>query len=131
MKKVIVHVTKEPGKPNCACYIDEKFDGCGIAGYGPTVAAALADMETARKEFVAMGRKIPELEYRLQYDIWAFFDKFPLNITPIAKDLGINPSLMRQYVAGIRRPSARRIDTIEAGIRRLGREMAAVTLERP
>lgn len=71
-KKVIVHVTKQPGKPNCSCYIDETFDGCGIAGYGATVDAALEDMETARKEFIAMGRKISELEYHLQYDVWAF-----------------------------------------------------------
>lgn len=71
-KNVIVHVTKQSGKPNCACYIDETFDGCGIAGYGDTVDAALENMKTARKESIAMGRKIPELEYRLQYDLLVF-----------------------------------------------------------
>lgn len=52
------------------------------------------------------------------------FDKFPeLNATQIAKGLGINEGLMRQYISGIKHPSFERILEIENYIHKLGEEL--------
>lgn len=126
--KVAVTVEKQAGEKNCSCFVDKKIDNCLLAGYGPTVDDAVADMLTARKELIEAGYDIPELEMSFSYDIWAFFDKYPLNVSAIAKRIGINPSLMRQYVSGSRKPSAKRTGEIQAAIRSLGRELASASL---
>lgn len=127
--KVIVHVEKTPGEKSCSCYIDGMFDGCALMGYGKTPEKAVEDMLALRQEYIAMGKDIPELEMSFKYDLWAFFDKYPLNISMVAAKIGINASLMRQYVAGLRKPGRKRLGQIQDGIRRLGREMQAATLE--
>lgn len=128
--KVTVHVEKIPGERNCTCFIDGTFDNCGLAGYGSTVDDAVKDLLVVRKEFIEMGHDIPELEMDFKYDLWAFFDKYPMNITMVAKQIGINPSLMRQYVSGVRKPSQKRIEQIQHGVNEIGRSLSTVALER-
>lgn len=128
--KVTVHCEKIPGERNCSCFIDETFDKCGLNGYGATVDAAIEDLKQVRKEYVDEGHDIPELEMTFKYDLWAFFDKFPMNITMVAKQIGVNPSLMRQYVSGNRKPSQKRIEEIQDGIREIGKSLSQVSLER-
>ncbi|MGN1254730.1 MAG: helix-turn-helix domain-containing protein [Prevotella sp.] len=128
--KVTVYVEKQPGVRNCSCYIDETFDKCGLIGYGPTVDAAIEDLKTSREECIENGHKIPELEMTFKYDLWAFFDKFPVNATLVAKEIGINPSLMRQYISGNKKPSLKRIEEIQEGIRQLGNRLSTVSLVR-
>lgn len=127
--KVIVHIEKTPGKKSCSCFIDEMFDGCALMGYGATPEKAVEDMLDLRREYIGMGKDIPELEMSFKYDLWAFFDKYPLNISMVAGKIGVNASLMRQYVAGLRKPGRKRLAQIQDGIRLLGREMEAATLE--
>lgn len=126
--KVTVYVEKQPGEKGCSCFIKERFDGCALAGYGATVDKAVEDILTARKELVEMGRDIPELEIDCRYDVWSFFDKYPINITAMARRMGINASLLRQYVSGVRKPSRKRVEEIEAAIRDFGRELSAASL---
>ncbi|WP_297141464.1 helix-turn-helix transcriptional regulator [uncultured Prevotella sp.] len=126
--KVTVFVEKQPGEKNCSCFIDGTINNCSIAGYGSTVDAAVRDLLVAREEYNDMGRAIPELDMSFKYDIWAFFDKFPVSITPLAKRIGINPSLMRQYVSGNRKPSAKRLEEIENAIHEFGKELSNVSL---
>ena len=128
--KVTVVVEKQPGEKNCSCFVDEKICKCSVAGYGPTVDDAVNDLQTNRNELVDLGYDIPELDMTFKYDIWAFFDKFPISITPLAKRIGINPSLMRQYVSGNRKPSQKRIEEIEAAVHEFGRELSSVSLVR-
>ncbi len=126
--RVTVYVEKQPNEKNCSCFINETINNCSLAGYGSTVDAAIEDLLVTRKEYNEMGRDIPELEMTFKYDIWAFFDKFPISITPLAKRIGINPSLMRQYVSGNRKPSATRLEAIESAIHEFGKELSAVSL---
>lgn len=126
--KVVVVVEKQAGEKNCSCFIEKPIDNCMLAGYGETVDKAVEDLLEARREMIEEGRNIPELEMSFTYDIWAFFDKYPLNISAIAKRIGVNPSLMRQYVSGNRKPSGKRIAEIQSAIHAMGRELAGVSL---
>mgnify|MGYP001670862940 CR=1 FL=1 len=63
-------------------------------------------------------------------DLWAFFDKFPMNATLVAKQIGINASLMRQYIAGQKQPSKKRVEQIQEGIRSIGKQLSDISLVR-
>lgn len=126
--KVTVVVEKQPGVKNCSCFVEENIDKCMLAGYGKTVDEAVTDLLAARQELVKLGRNIPELEISFKYDLWAFFDKYPVNVSALAQRIGINPSLMRQYVAGVRRPSKKRVGEIETAMRDFGKELMGVSL---
>ena len=53
------------------------------------------------------------------------FHRFPqLNVSEMARTIGINKSLLSRYIYGIKKPSAQRTEQILNAIRTLGREMA-------
>ena len=55
------------------------------------------------------------------------FTRFPqLNVSEVARTIGINKSLLSRYIYGIKNPSAQRTEEILEAVRRLGREMAAI-----
>lgn len=128
--KVTVCVEKQAGKKNCSCFVEENLGKVGLCGYGPTVDSAVEDLLVARQESIEEGHDIPELEMTFKYDLWAFFDKFPMNATLVAKQIGINASLMRQYIAGQKHPGKKRIEQIQEGIRNIGKQLSGVSLVR-
>ena len=55
------------------------------------------------------------------------FKRFPqLNVSEVARTIGINKSLLSRYIYGIKKPSAQRTEQILDAIRQLGREMATI-----
>ena len=55
------------------------------------------------------------------------FHRFPqLNVSEVARTIGINKSLLSRYIYGIKKPSQQRTDQIISTIRQLGREMASI-----
>ena len=55
------------------------------------------------------------------------FNRFPwLNVSEVARTLGINKSLLSRYIYGIKKPSEKRTEEIVSTIRRMGREMASI-----
>lgn len=128
--KVTVCVEKQPGVKNCSCFVEENIGKCGLVGYGPTVDESVKDLLVSRQEAIEYGIDVPELDMVFKYDLWAFFDKYPMNATLVAKQIGINPSLMRQYISGIKKPSPRRVEEIQEGIRQIGKQLSEVSLVR-
>lgn len=60
-------------------------------------------------------------------EIARIFKKFPqLNVAEVARNLGINKSLLSKYIYGIKKPSEDRVAAIKDALRSLGRELAAV-----
>ena len=57
------------------------------------------------------------------------FEKFPeLNAGQVAKAMGINETLFRNYINGTKRPSASRIMDIENFLQKLGKELSDTRL---
>jgi predicted RNase H-like HicB family nuclease len=107
-----------------------------IVGEGKTVAEAKADFEISVQEMIASytenGEPLPKdlqnISFEYKYDIASFFNYFPLlNMSQLAKYTGINPSLMRQYKKG-QYISEKQIAKIQAGINKIGRELAKIQL---
>ncbi len=62
--------------------------------------------------------------------IGELFNRFPeLNVRQVARAIGINETLMQQYVNGVKRPTLERRMEIERYIRELGRALSNISLE--
>ncbi len=64
-----------------------------------------------------------------EYDneIARIFRKFPqLNVSEVARNLGINKSLLAKYIYGIKKPSDERVAAIKEALHTLGKELVAI-----
>ncbi len=60
-------------------------------------------------------------------EIAKIFKKFPqLNVSEVARSLGINKSLMYKYIYGTKKPSEQRMLAIKEALHSLGRELITV-----
>ena len=103
-----------------------------IFGDGKTVQEAKEDLLNSYHEvldyFSETGKPIPEelrdLEFDYKYDIASFFDEFNwINVSALARVLGMNKSLLHQYKKGDTYISHEQMKRIETGIHELGRKM--------
>lgn len=66
-------------------------------------------------------------EPKYDNEVSMMFKRFPqLNVSEIARNIGINKSLLSKYIYGIKNPSAERVSQIKNALRALGKELAAV-----
>lgn len=103
------------------------YDDNLIVDEASSVAELEDKMKVLLKEFHQLDPD--NIAFDLQYDISGLFEekKF-LNAAVIAERTGINKSLMRQYAAGIKSPSAERAKEIERAIHELGKELLHIKL---
>jgi hypothetical protein len=94
-------------------------------------ASSPDELEKKMKKLLHRFHNIEPLaiKFELAYDLTALFaQKDYLNVSAIALKAGINPGLMRQYVAGFKYPSFKRAKAIEHIINDLGRELIGIKL---
>lgn len=125
-------------KQSDGTYIAYNTDGehCTLIGTGDTVKEAKEDffnsIAEVRESYQERGDFMPEEltetpEFR--FDISSLFEYYSmLNASALGRYLGINDSLMRQYRKGDTPISDKQLEKIEAGIHRLGLELAALRL---
>lgn len=108
---------------------DGGADRICINSYGKTVSKCMDDFLVAYndvKEFTAeRGEGIPDMELNFIYDVGAFFNYYPLNVSAFAKYIGMNPSLMRQYASGVKEPREKNLARIREGIGTLMSEVVS------
>lgn len=108
----------------------------GLIGTGNSVKEAKDDFFNSLYEVLQtyneIGDDVPEFlkeDIEFRFDISSLFDYYSmLNVSALGRYLGINDSLMRQYRSGSAQISDKQLDKIEAGIHRLGLELAALRL---
>ena len=67
------------------------------------------------------------VEPNLDNEVATIFKKFPqLNVSEMAKYIGINKSLLAKYIYGIKKPSAERLEKIKQAFHAMGQELIAV-----
>ena len=107
-------------------------------GDGDTVLEAKEDLMNSYQELLDLykeeGKPVPEelrdLEFEYKYDIASFFDEFNwINISALAKVLGMNKSLLHQYKKGKTYISHQQMKRIEAGIHELGKKMLSFSVK--
>ena len=74
------------------------------------------------KEFIY---SIEEIQF--EYDLEGFFDfNKVINAKALSERIGMNQSLLAQYIKGIKKPSARQTKRILQGVQQIGRELSEV-----
>lgn len=127
--------------------IEKQSDGTYIAynttgekvqliGTGNTVKEAKTDFLNSIKEvkqsYNDLGDEMPACfseGIEFHFDLSSLFEYYSMfNVSALGRYLGINDSLMRQYRKGDTPISDKQLEKIEAGIHRLGVELAALRL---
>ena len=134
--KLLANIERGKGKGNFSCFATESVDGCGINGFGRDSRETIKDMQVAVQEYKEMkaeeGKEFPDVEFDIRFDVGAFFDYYPIDVTAFAKYIGMNPSVLRQYVTALRQPKQEAIDRIRAGIKKLSEDLGMnLMVERP
>jgi hypothetical protein len=74
------------------------------------------------KGFVFTGE---ELDYK--YNLESFFEFYKvINAKALSKRIGMNQSLLSQYINGIKKPSSTQIKRILNGVQQIGKELTEV-----
>jgi len=126
--KVEARVEREPGEKNFSCYMHIDSLNCGVLGVGSSAKAAIKDMLSGWKdetdELREEGKEIPELEIEYKFDVGSLFNYYDfINVSGVSREIGVSPSVMRQYGIGIRKPSPERKKEIMMGIKSLASKM--------
>lgn len=111
-------------------------DKVQLIGTGDTVKEAKEDffntLDEVKQSYIDLGDQMPDclnenIEFR--FDLTSLFEYFSMfNVSALARYLGINESLMRQYRNGKAQISDKQLEKIEAGFHRLGSELTALRL---
>lgn len=66
-------------------------------------------------------------EIQFEYDLESFFDFYKvINAKALSERIGMNQSLLAQYIKGIKKPSAAQTKRILEGVHQIGKELTEV-----
>jgi len=79
--------------------------------------------------FAEESIKIEPSDIRFEIDFKQFFKFYKvLNAKFLAEKIGMNPTLLSQYVSGAKKPSAKQTEKILSGIHQIGQELSGINL---
>jgi predicted RNase H-like HicB family nuclease len=86
-------------------------------------------IEAMNLAYEDLGYEVAADNLKLNLDLQQFFQYYKvLNANFLAKRIGMNPSLLSQYVRGKKQPSSKQTDKIIRGIQSIGKELADIRL---
>jgi len=86
-------------------------------------------LEALNFAYEDLGYEVTVENLKLNLDFQQFFQYYKvLNANFLAKRIGMNPTLLSQYVRGKKHPSSKQTDKIIQGIQSIGKELADVRL---
>jgi len=78
--------------------------------------------------FEEEGYEVSKSNIQLQIDLQQFFQYYKvLNARHLAEKIGMNPTLLSQYVSGTKKPSQAQSQRIIEGIQNIGKELAELS----
>lgn len=103
----------------------------GVFSSGDSISNLISNSKEAVELYLEeIGQEIKRIEFELAMDIQEFFkvNEF-INISSLAKRIGMNSSLLRQYSKGIKFPSLEQVARIEKEIKQIGKELSRTELQ--
>ena len=97
-----------------------------------TVGNSLEELKTNMLEvlnlnFEREGKAITEMDLKITLDLPQFFEFYKvINAKALSERIGINQSLLAQYIKGIKKPSPTQTRRILKGVQQVGKELAAI-----
>jgi hypothetical protein len=128
MKKPKLHVTilKEYVGYSATIVSKNKF----IASEAHTFELLLTNLiEAVNLTFEEYGFTYQLNELKFTYDLESFFEFYSvINAKALSERIGMNQSLLAQYIKGIKKPSTAQIRRILSGVQQIGKELGEVQL---
>lgn len=122
--KIIMKILKEEKGYGATAKIGDKF----IATCGDTFEE-LKEMilDAVNLSFEEEGFVYTINEIELSYDMESFFAFYKvINAKALSKRIGMNQSLLSQYISGIKKPSSKQAHRILQGVHQIGKELLEV-----
>ena len=97
-----------------------------------TVGNTLEELKTNMLEalnlyFEKQKKVVTERDLRITLDLPQFFEFYNvINAKALSERIGINQSLLAQYIKGIKKPSATQTQRILKGVQEVGKELASI-----
>jgi transcriptional regulator with XRE-family HTH domain len=66
---------------------------------------------------------MPQINLGQYQQLRDFFETMPVHVAGFARRIGMNDTLLSQYITGKKIPSVKQLKRIEAGIHQLGRDL--------
>lgn len=97
---------------------------------GQTIPELLGNaLEAVELYFEDGDIKLSHSDIKLEIDLQQFFKYYKvLNAKFLAEKIGMNPTLLSQYVQGHKKPSQKQTDKILTGIQQIGQELSTINL---
>jgi predicted RNase H-like HicB family nuclease len=84
-------------------------------------------LESLNLHFEAQNRTVIESDLKITLDLPQFFEFYKvINAKALSERIGINQSLLAQYIKGIKTPSPTQTQRILKGVQQVGKELAAI-----
>ncbi|MEO7213540.1 MULTISPECIES: helix-turn-helix transcriptional regulator [Mucilaginibacter] len=100
-----------------------------------TVGASMTELKSNILEAMNLyqeetgGEPVKESDINITLDLPQFFEYFKvINAKALSERVGMNQSLLAQYVGGQKKPSSKQVEKILLGIRELGKELSELQL---
>jgi len=122
--KIKMIVTKEDTGYSANALIRKKFIATQAESFHEL---QLNVLEAVNLSFEAEGHSYTKDEIQFEYDLESFFDFYKvINAKALAERIGMNQSLLSQYIKGIKKPSASQTKRILQGVQQIGRQLSEV-----
>ena len=125
MKKLVVKVEKTGSGFSAYCEKHPAF----------TTGRTLTELSTNMIESLNLyfeeerkGREITARDLDFQLDMSNLFEIFPINVKAFSSRVGMNYTLLIQYVKGVKKPSAKQTEKILEGMQAIGKELSEISL---
>jgi hypothetical protein len=101
-------------------------EGFSLLAEGDTIQETYANAhEALADQCEVTGENPADFAVSFRFDIPAFFDAYPIvNISALGQRLGMNNSLISQYISGKKTPGPKQRAKIETGIHELAQELS-------
>ncbi|MDQ3141419.1 MAG: type II toxin-antitoxin system HicB family antitoxin [Bacteroidota bacterium] len=84
-------------------------------------------LEALNLHFEKQGKTVSEHDLKVSLDLPQFFEFYEvINAKALSERIGMNQSLLAQYIKGIKKPSPKQTQRILKGIQQVGKELAAI-----
>jgi len=126
MKKpnIEIKVMKEKTGYSATALVDDNFIATEAETYDNLKTNVL---EAVNLAFEDMGFTYNIKEIQFEYDLPSFFDFYKvINAKALSERIGMNQSLLAQYISGIKKPSVQQTKRILHGVQQIGRELSDV-----
>jgi len=122
--KIKITVTKEDTGYSATSLVNSNF----IATEGETFEELKTNiLEAINLTFEEKDFTYSIDEIKFEFDLESFFDFYKvINAKALSERIGMNQSLLAQYIKGIKKPSASQTKRILEGVQQIGRELSEV-----